>query len=46
MMTYSATPRTYIEIIRDCPTAAQVDAVVRANPKSLRHLYMGFRKEG
>ena len=46
MTTYSATPRTYIESIRDCPTAAQVDAVVKANPKSLRHLYIGVRKEG
>ena len=46
MMTYSGTPPTYIESITDCPTAAQVDAVVRANPKSLRHLYIGFRKEG
>jgi len=46
MMTYSATPPTYIEIIRDCPTAAQVDAVVKANPKSVRHIYISVGKEG
>ena len=33
MMTYSATPRTYIESIRDCPTAAL----------HLRHHFVGRR---